>query len=374
MDSKFVAAVEAIYAAAAAPHLWVEALQAIADSFGDVGANLIYRRDDGGVGTIVSPGLLAAHEDYDSGWWRQDIRWARAAQFAYRSRTGAITDRHVVTPEELSTHPFYTGFQVRHGLRWIATMEVSPDPHVMVWLSVQRGPAKPPYSDEELEGFTRLGRNAEHALRLGIRLIQNEVTSVSLSDALARLSIGVFVLDSLGRPVFSNAAAERALSDGLTLNAARLTADGAAERQALDDAVTLAVSDHAEERAEQLRPILIRRSGSTRPLALYVTPVRARFDPAADQMLNRARAVVLVIDSEADEPPDPALVRDVLGLTLAEARVASLIGTGIAPRAAAQKLGISEETARTVLKRVFGKVGVARQSELAALMTRLVLK
>src|SRR5258708_36886692 len=68
------------------------------------------------------------------------------------------------------------------------------------------------------------------------------------------------------------------------------------------------------------------------------------------------------------------LVRDILGLTLAEARVAALVGSGQAPREAAGKLGITEETARTVLKRVFAKVGVSRQSELASLLTKLVLR
>jgi DNA-binding CsgD family transcriptional regulator len=68
---------------------------------------------------------------------------------------------------------------------------------------------------------------------------------------------------------------------------------------------------------------------------------------------------------------DPTLVRDVLGVTLGEARIASLIGSGLSPKEAAEKLGITEETARSVLKRVFSKVGVSRQSELAVLIARL---
>jgi DNA-binding CsgD family transcriptional regulator len=59
---------------------------------------------------------------------------------------------------------------------------------------------------------------------------------------------------------------------------------------------------------------------------------------------------------------------------LGEARVASLVGSGVRPREVAARLGIAEETVRTVLKRVFVKAGVSRQSELAALMTRLVLR
>jgi DNA-binding CsgD family transcriptional regulator len=66
-------------------------------------------------------------------------------------------------------------------------------------------------------------------------------------------------------------------------------------------------------------------------------------------------------------------VRDVFGVTLGEARVAALIGTGLPPREAAERLGIAEETARNLLKRAFAKIGVSRQSELAALLSRLVV-
>ena len=54
--------------------------------------------------------------------------------------------------------------------------------------------------------------------------------------------------------------------------------------------------------------------------------------------------------------------------------MAALVGSGLAPREAAEKLGITEETARTVLKRVFSKTGVSRQSELVALLTKLALR
>jgi DNA-binding CsgD family transcriptional regulator len=67
-------------------------------------------------------------------------------------------------------------------------------------------------------------------------------------------------------------------------------------------------------------------------------------------------------------------LRDIFGLTLGEARVASLVSSGVAPKEAADRLGIAEDTARNVLKRVFAKLDVSRQSELAALLGRLVLR
>jgi DNA-binding CsgD family transcriptional regulator len=369
----FSRAVEEIYAAAPEPSRWPIALQAIADCFGDIGSNLIFNRSDGATATIVSPGLQAASDDYATGWWQQDIRWVRANEYVYRTHAAAITDRHFVTEEEMATLPFYTDFQARHGIFWIASTQISPDPNTIVGLSIQRGPDKPAYSDDELSLLTQIGVHAEQSLRLSMRLIQAEVTNVSLGEALARLNTGVFVLDSMARILFSNTAAKRVLNDGLREFGSRLTSNSPPLKRALEEAITHVIGASVDENYEQLRPILIPRASSPRPLTVYVLPARAS-RPAIDQILNQARAIVLVIDAEDDDPPDPSLVRDVLGLTLGEARIASLVGSGLPPREAATKLGISAETVRTALKRVFAKVGVSRQSELAALMTRLVLR
>jgi DNA-binding CsgD family transcriptional regulator len=51
-----------------------------------------------------------------------------------------------------------------------------------------------------------------------------------------------------------------------------------------------------------------------------------------------------------------------------------MVGAGISPKDTAEKLGIKEDTARTVLKKVFLKTGISRQSELVALLTKLVVR
>jgi DNA-binding CsgD family transcriptional regulator len=163
------------------------------------------------------------------------------------------------------------------------------------------------------------------------------------------------------------------LGDGLALANNRLLVDSSAERSALDGAIEEMIRAEPADIARDPRPILIHRRKSERPFAVYVLPVGSAMKLTA-QFLTHTRAIVLVLDPGSNEPADPAIVRDVLGLTLAEARVASLIGAGLAPREAAQKLGITEETARTALKRVFSKSGVSRQSELATMLTRLALR
>jgi len=368
-----VAAVAAIYDAAAAPDRWPVALQAIADYFDDIGAVIYYRRDDGSFGTIVSPELCAAQADYEAGWWQHDIRASRSVEYGYRVHGGAITDRHLITEQEIETHPFYREFLAKHGLRWVAGTTISPDPKIEVALSVQRAATKQPFTDEELHDLTRIGRYAEKSLRLSIRLLDAELSNLGLREALSRLRIGVFALDSLGRVVFSNPAGESLLDDGLSVVSERLTAAQPAARRDVERAIARILSGAEEDLIADPLPLLVSRAQSRRPLTVYILPVGAGRTPTHD-FLTHVRALVLAIDPEMGSPPDPTVVRDLLGLTLAEARVAALVGSGLPPREAAERLGIAEETARTALKRAFSKIGVSRQSELTGLLTRLVLR
>ena len=373
VNEAFVGAVEAIYAAAGHPSTWPDALQAIAAVFGDVGANLIWVRDDHSFGTIVSPGLAPMANTYDA-WQHIDIRAQRALE---RSpvESDVVTDRHLVSQEEIESHPFYTQFLAPAGFGWLAAAKVSPDPLIQVWIGVQRLKTKAPYSDGELEIMERLARHAEQSLRLSVRLFDAEHAKLGLADALTRVGLGVFALDSLQRVVFSNPAAERLLGDGLLLANNRLSAHAPTERQALSERIEQTIRAAPEVIGCSPKPLLIHREKSQRPLALYILPIGVGgLRCATAQLLTTTRAIVLVIEPQSDGPADPALVRDLLGLTLGEARLAALVGMGIPPKSAAEKLGITENTARSVLQTIFSKTGVSRQSELATLLAKLVLR
>lgn len=372
-SASFVAAIEAIYSTTAQPDRWPDALQATAEVFDDVGANLVWQRDNGSVGAIVSPALHVAQRAYEAGWWRQDIRTARAIEYAYHSNVGAITDQQVVSPEEIETHPFYTEFLQRYGLKWIMSAQISPDPRILVGISVQRALSKPPYSDKELNVLSRLGRHAEHALRLGIRILNAEANSRDLSDVLTRIGVATFVLDGVGRVIFSNAAAQKLVGDGLAIINKRLKAGTAPDCAALESAIKKMSANRPVDLVENPKPIIIQRGSPGRPLVVYVLPTVTSAN-SPKYYLADARTIVLVLEQQGHGPADPSLVRDLLGLTFGEARVASLVGAGLSPGEAAHQLGITRETARYTLKRVFEKVGISRQSELAVMLTKLTIR
>lgn len=366
--------IEAIYDAAPDPLGWPRALGAIAEYFGDVGAILIWYRDNGTFGTIVSDGLAAAQKDYEeNGWASRDIKAIRAQQYGYFFNGEPFADRHIGYNEEIKNHPSSTQFFVKHGLGWIGAVAVSPDPHVGVMLSVQRNAgAREQFSDEELEDLRRISLNVEKSLRLSVKLLSAEVTNVGLGEALARIGIGVFALDSRGYVIFSNPAAQRLAGDEIQVTHGRLRFGSSSATVRLDETISQSLRGVAPDLLTDPKPILVQAAASDRRLAVYVLPI---FQPIlAERFLTHTRAIVLVIEQKLSEPADPAIVRDLLGLTLGEAKIAAMVGAGISPKDTAEKLGIKEDTARTVLKKVFLKTGISRQSELVALLTRLVVR
>lgn len=371
-DDRLIAAIGAIYDAAPDPSLWPKALQAIADCFGDVGAILIWRRDDGGFGTIVSPALIAAQQDYeDNKWHLRDLPSQRVIERELWVGADAWSDRECVSEEEMESDPFYTDFCARHRLFRRIAFSVAPDPHISVWIAVQRGDRKP-YAQGEFETAVALGRHVEKSLRLSIRLLDAQLANVGLGAALSRLGVGVFALDSLVRPIFFNPAGKRMLGPYIKIVEGRLQLGSVDERREMDAMIEEMVRGRPEDVVKNPRPVLLQRTPPERPLVVYVLPVTPR-DIVGEQFMTRTRAMVLVIKPEAGEPADPAVVRDVLGLTLGEARVAALIGSGMTPRQTSERLEITEETTRTVLKRIYKKVGVSRQNELTALLMKTAL-
>lgn len=218
-DRRLAEAVAAIYAAATAPALWPETLEAVARVFDDAGANLFYIRDDGSFGIVVTPSMVETQRDYDAGWWRQDIATQRAIEYGYTDGVDAKTDRHVVSEEEIASHPYYRDFLRPRGFGWFAGVPISPDPRTALAMTVHRSAAtKPPYTDEELALATWLGRHAEHALRLSARLLTAEMAAIAFSEALTRLDVGVFLVTGSGQVVVANHVAEGLVGDALTLS------------------------------------------------------------------------------------------------------------------------------------------------------------
>lgn len=363
-------AISAIYSAAAAPDLWPAALDAIAACYDGAGAVIALNRAEGQWSSIVSPALAEAAKDYDSWAWKLDFCMQRGIEKTVTSPSACFTDRLLATPEEILTHPFYTQFRARHGLGPYLACQILPGASVFAVLSLQGKAIRRTFTDDEIESFAALGSHAERSLMLTVKLLEAETRSKEFADVLTRLSCGIILLDADGRIVFENEAARR------MFGSSRFPEDGhpsvnAPQRKLIDEAIRAAGCGLEAGISKPPFPILLTSAGAN--IALYFLPVGQAVPSAIRETFLESRVLILAIEHNPAQPADPLIVRALLGLSQGEARLASLIGSGKSPREAAVQLGITEESARTVLKRVFFKTSTSRQSELAALLSRLPL-
>jgi len=191
----------------------------------------------------------------------------------------------------------------------------------------------------------------------------------AVSDLIAlsnRLDCGAVVLQRDGDVAAMNASARDLMGDGLFVAQRRLSAASPQHQDQLDDLLRKAFCRELKEHAWMSLP----RSSSRRPFLLQVVPLTC--ESALDDMdQNPALVLLLIFDLERRQGAACLPALRALGLTPAEAAVASLVGAGVSPLDASECLSISILTVRTHLKAIFQKLGLQRQGDLVRIVSRL---
>jgi DNA-binding CsgD family transcriptional regulator len=86
----------------------------------------------------------------------------------------------------------------------------------------------------------------------------------------------------------------------------------------------------------------------------------------------QATAAVFITRPSDPRPRDVGAVAASFGLTPAEARMLQHLAAGATVNEAIEALDISPNTAKTHLARIFSKTGASRQTDLIALINRMV--
>lgn len=197
------------------------------------------------------------------------------------------------------------------------------------------------------------------------------LAETAASDLIAlsnRLNCGAIVLQHDGDIAAMNANAQDLMGDGLLLAQGRLSTVSRPHQDLLEDLLRKAFCGELEEPACMSLP----RSSGKRPLLLQVVPLTR---PCALEEVapNPAVVLLLVFDFEHRQCAACSAALRALGLTPAEAAVAALVGAGVSPQDASDRLGISVLTVRTHLKAIFQKLGLQRQGDLVRIVSRLTM-
>ena len=180
-------------------------------------------------------------------------------------------------------------------------------------------------------------------------------------QAVDRLEQGIVLVAQDTRILFASAAAREFLSAerGLRVSEGCLSARAPAESAALRGLIARATCDSGRD-----PPPLFSMQVGEPPLLVLVTTAA----PMTAAGLRGAAGLLFILDPRRSSLPSLNVVRQYFGLTTMEAAVAVEIIRGKGVAACARRLGVSVETARTHLRRIFGKTGVRRQAELVHLL------
>jgi DNA-binding CsgD family transcriptional regulator len=369
-EATLLSLVGLIYDAAADPTLWPVFLTRFADAVGGT-LSALHGQDmatDHGIiaaGVRMDPAYQKRFREYYSG-----INVFMTRRKHLIMRPGQVVTGDMVTPEaEVLDSEYYNDFlrpqDLFHLLGVIALSEGSWTCNV----TTMRPRHKGPWGEEERAFVQALAPHLQRGLQLHRRLTALETERQSAAEAIDHLSIGLILLDARGLNILVNRSAQAILDqrDGLSLSPDGLRAgrpDLTAQLRVLVSAASQAGSGHGLGTGGALS---LPRASGKRALSVLITPLSVgRYE------LGRrvASVAVFVTDPEKAIETSPESLRRLYGLTAAEAKLACRLLAGETLHEVRDELGITMNTARTHLKRIFTKTGVQRQSELMQTLLR----
>jgi DNA-binding CsgD family transcriptional regulator len=363
-----------IYGAVAEPALWPETLASVADHLDSIGGMLIYNAPPGGKNLMVLARLdpertAIFHQHYVWNPWTIAVK---DQPFNQAIISGALVERRII--KKTGFYADVLAPQRIEDMSVISHPGMARDGGVggFGFALSSRGADR---AEQHRQRLQRLTPHLCRALDATLRLGPLTDGSRQLARVLQLMPSAALLLDSRQRIVHANPAAEQLLREGDGLTSAsngglHLSAVLLDERRALarNLAQALRVADGSGDLlGEPLRVTRLSGAGS-----LLVVPVPL---PPPDfslwELSDSARLLVLVIDPGARTLAAATVLQAAFGLTPAEARVATLIGSGLSGPQAAQALGVSPTTVKTHLARCFEKLGVRSQVELARMLSAL---
>jgi len=179
------------------------------------------------------------------------------------------------------------------------------------------------------------------------------------------LRAAVVITSRDGRVSYANAAAEELLRRGdvVTTVGGRIAAACPMGSDKLRTALR-AAAQPGPRHAGWGTSVALPRSSQCRPVLVTVLPLPRR----VSDLPGDAGTVLFIDDPERRLPDDGGWLREMFGLTCAEARVAARLADGLSLAEIADEAGVQVNSVRFHVKRVLQKTATRRQAELVRLL------
>lgn len=184
-------------------------------------------------------------------------------------------------------------------------------------------------------------------------------------EALNRISVGVFLLDSNRKVLFRNQRADELLgeADGISLSREELLrGDKPQHTQALRDIIETAIDRVATGNRQGSDAVALARSSGRRPLIAVACPLGKGPASTGEPVVG-----LFVTDPEWRSSDAAQAVAQLYGLSPAETRLALALVRGLRIDEIADEFGLSRNTVSYTLKNLFRKTETDRQADLISL-------
>ncbi len=356
--------IDLVYEAAVDADLWPRVLRRFGEFVGAASANLPHVNYQAARGSLILVDLDPEFTtQYLANWVMRHPWRAYGAMPEARWDRMVVTDEQLVSKDELVRTPYYNEFLRPFEIHSALAIGLGRNGSTAANANFLRPAGRERFQDTEVQLARTVQPHLTRAFKVSQRLAEARVLNDDLTAWAEGSPHGLFLLDESGAILNLNAAARKLLDEtqGLRVSRGRLTAQAPNVARTLEG---LIAKVGIEGGGGSLR---LTTPGRPRPLLLTVT-AGPRRDPSP--LYPRRSIIVCAHDSDAGARPSEHALRDVYGLTPAEARVTLALAEGLSPREISEAFGVSPHTVHRQLAHVFDKTDTRRQSELVALVLR----
>ncbi|MEM1198603.1 MAG: helix-turn-helix transcriptional regulator [Pseudomonadota bacterium] len=329
------------------------ALESVISAFSGVGGVVFeLNRKTGAISNWCGRGLEAGQDDYI-----QHINAINPRmQYSLRHAPGHIVyEGKFIDERSMDQHEFYDWLARVEGMRYFLGARVYDEGDVTLFHSVEFLQRQGHPEAAEIEAFRRLAPAIGNAWRIAKRSALDDGGLPGANWTPDHLPWSILAVDFNGRVVQTNSAGRAMLEAGTVLYVHNdvLRPRERSRELHFSQAMAKALNGLGSE-------VLLTSEPPAPPLVAQFVPV----NPGQLSHPTLVSALIYIWNPlESSAGLGAALMR-LFGLTVAESQLAEQLATGAELNIAAERLGISRNTARNHLQQIFAKTGTRRQGEL----------
>jgi PAS domain-containing protein len=356
---KLSALIGTIYDAALSPHLWEQFMGEARTIFAAT-ASTFFQLD----GLAPNNSVVDVH-GMDTAYEAEHLERQPTEDYwlleARKLNSGAVkfgTD--LISIDAMHRTPYYQEV-VRHSdIEYMLGLVVHNGADRQFYLSLLRGRLATNFAPEEYEALKFLLPHVQKAYFLQNQLAQR----ASFQQALEQSPYGIVVLDASRKALYTNQRAEHYLreQDGITLRHGRVKLHQYSDQQKIDAGISRVLAPPESLEVNGKTCFAIKRPSGKLPYQVVLSSLNSRTDEIP--LIPSAACALFIHDPDTTAGISRAMLKATYGLTEAEARLCEQLFCCSDLNKVTDMLGISRNTARTHMKRIFAKARVNSQAEL----------